>query len=94
MSSILTELSKTVGAETPRPFTLFLNFQPIENAPDTKGERFGEVWLFPGRPGLGACEWGYRIRGNWCTSCDMRIMDPPPTHFAYPDNTHAPKMVC
>jgi hypothetical protein len=91
MSPIL-ELPKTVGAETPRPFTLFQNFQPIAIFPDTDDRKLSdEVWLFPGRPGHGPCEWRYRVGGGpWCASCDRRIMDPQPTHFAYADNTHLP----
>jgi|KBSMisStaDraftv2_1062788.scaffolds.fasta_scaffold2664593_1 hypothetical protein len=90
MSPILDDLKPAAEFKPPREFTLFLNFVPTSAAPDTDGKRFGEVWLYPGRAGHGPCEWGYRIGDDWCTSCDMRIMDPQPTHFAYPNNTHTP----
>jgi hypothetical protein len=92
MSPILRERPKTLGAGTPQPFTLFQNFQPIATFPNTDdGKRSDEVWLYPGRPDHGPCEWGYRVGGGpWCASCDRRIMDPQPTHFAYMDNTRTP----
>ena len=60
---ILDDLPPTLAGneEAPRPFALLLNFLPIEEASLIDGKSTCEVWLYPGRPGKGPCEWGYCV---------------------------------